>query len=140
MAARQVPYGMGVSVFVMASGAIHGCATEKRCASFLQGNRVSARQPTYFPLLAHRIAGRSKVGKAKGTLLPASLRIRYGQPAGRACGGRRRTRCTPSSLRSDSCGEAVSEACASFAAHATSQAARLGAGRREWVEHQPMDA
>ncbi len=47
-------------------------------AWFAEGSRVSARQPPYFPLLAHRIAGRSKVSKGKGSLLPASLRCAAG--------------------------------------------------------------
>ena len=44
-----------------------------RCACSEGGSRVSARQPTYFPLSRQR-----KVSKAKATLLPASLRCASG--------------------------------------------------------------
>ncbi|MPT54912.1 MAG: hypothetical protein E2587_28435 [Delftia sp.] len=40
--------------------------------------RVSARQPTYFPLFRHRYAGRRKVGKAKATRMSATPSLRCG--------------------------------------------------------------
>lgn len=43
--------------------------------------RVSARQPRYFLLLRHRIAGRKQVPKEKATRPSASLRCAPGKPA-----------------------------------------------------------
>ena len=99
------------------------------------GSRVSARQPTYFLLLCQK-----KVSQEKATLLPASLRFRSGQPAVLACGVRRRTRyALGKRFAQTAAASQMDEACAAWAAHATPQAARLGAGRRELGGHQSQD-
>ena len=103
------------------------CCLLGRCACGEEGSRVSARQPTYFLLLRQK-----KVSQEKATLLPASLRFRSGQPAVLACGVRRRTRyALGKRFAQTAAASQMDEACAAWAAHATPQAARLGAGRRE---------
>jgi len=80
---------------------------------------------TYFPLLAQR-----KVSKGKGTLLPASF-LRC-SPVG--CAAELTVllrRCVQTTAASQ-----MDEACAALAAHATPQAVRLGAGRRDIRESQ----
>jgi len=86
--------------------------------------RVSARLPTYFPLLAQR-----KVGKAKGSLLSASLRCASGNQRCSALAPGGKTRCALAALRSDSCRQSDHEVCRLLRQTLPSPV-RLGAARR----------